>query len=151
MPPTPDPTSSSSLPQPKSCKSVQRHLTGKPQRRSAESCRSGNSYTRERFHPGPTRTSCFFVLTEAFVIIIIATVVFSFISSIFSHFTQGDLEEEKRRLQNILSNGQDKPPSATNTAYHNPEVSEDRDRYQEGKPDCRLMKNCKYCCNSIHW
>ncbi|XP_029006355.1 UPF0193 protein EVG1 [Betta splendens] len=97
LPLTPDPTPSSTPPAPKSRKSVQVRLPGKPQRRSAESCRSGNSYTRDRFHPGPTR----------------------------------DLEKEKKRLQSILSNGHDKPPSPTNAAYQSPEVSEDRDRYQE--------------------
>ncbi|XP_070712607.1 UPF0193 protein EVG1 [Pempheris klunzingeri] len=47
--------SSASPPKPKTSKPVQKHLSGKPQRRSAESCRSGNSYVREKFHPGPTR------------------------------------------------------------------------------------------------
>ncbi|XP_026215214.1 UPF0193 protein EVG1 isoform X2 [Anabas testudineus] len=97
LPLAPDPTSSASVPQPKTDKSVQRHLLGKPQRRSAESCRSGNSYVREKFCPGPTR----------------------------------DLEKEKRRLQNILSTGHNKPPSSPNAACHNLELSEERDRYQE--------------------
>ncbi|XP_076584379.1 UPF0193 protein EVG1 isoform X2 [Chaetodon auriga] len=42
-------------PQPKTSKPVQKRLLGKPQRRTAESCCSGNSYTREKFCPGPTR------------------------------------------------------------------------------------------------
>ncbi|KAA8594571.1 hypothetical protein FQN60_011706 [Etheostoma spectabile] len=41
----------------KSNKSVQKRLPGIPRRRSAESCRSGNSYVREKFHPGPIRDS----------------------------------------------------------------------------------------------
>ncbi|XP_047433302.1 UPF0193 protein EVG1 [Mugil cephalus] len=36
-------------------KFVQKHISGHSQRRSAECCRSGNSYTREMFRPGPTR------------------------------------------------------------------------------------------------
>ncbi|XP_040001285.1 UPF0193 protein EVG1 isoform X2 [Xiphias gladius] len=55
LPSVPDPTSSVSPPQPKASKSVQKHLPSKPQRRSAESCRSGNSYVREKFRPTPTR------------------------------------------------------------------------------------------------
>ncbi|XP_070773570.1 UPF0193 protein EVG1 [Enoplosus armatus] len=55
LPLTSGPTLPTSPPQPKASKSVQKRLPGKPQRRSAESCRSGNSYVREKFHPGPTR------------------------------------------------------------------------------------------------
>ncbi|XP_034543112.1 UPF0193 protein EVG1 [Notolabrus celidotus] len=55
LPLTSDPTSSSALPQAKPCKSVKKCFSGKPQRRSAESCRSGDGYTREKFRPGPTR------------------------------------------------------------------------------------------------
>uniref|UniRef100_A0A8C4H2I2 Uncharacterized protein n=1 Tax=Dicentrarchus labrax TaxID=13489 RepID=A0A8C4H2I2_DICLA len=55
LPLTSDPTASGSHPQPKSSKSIQKRLPGKPLRRSAESCRSGNSYVRERFCPGPTK------------------------------------------------------------------------------------------------
>uniref|UniRef100_A0A3Q1HSA0 Uncharacterized protein n=1 Tax=Acanthochromis polyacanthus TaxID=80966 RepID=A0A3Q1HSA0_9TELE len=36
-------------------KSAQKQLAGICQKRSAESCRSGNSYMREKFRPGPTR------------------------------------------------------------------------------------------------
>ncbi|XP_050926764.1 LOW QUALITY PROTEIN: UPF0193 protein EVG1 [Lates calcarifer] len=50
-----DLTSSPPPTQPKTTKSVQKRLPGKPQRRSAESCRSGNSYVREKFCPAPTR------------------------------------------------------------------------------------------------
>ncbi|XP_068607053.1 UPF0193 protein EVG1 [Brachionichthys hirsutus] len=39
----------------KTSKSVQRRLEWRPQIRSADACRSGNSYVRERFCPGPTR------------------------------------------------------------------------------------------------
>ncbi|KAM8771743.1 UPF0193 protein EVG1 isoform 2-T2 [Acanthopagrus schlegelii] len=43
-------------PRPKSSKSVQKSLDSMLQRRrSAESCRSGDSYIREQFCPGPTR------------------------------------------------------------------------------------------------
>uniref|UniRef100_A0A3P8VT87 Chromosome 9 C22orf23 homolog n=1 Tax=Cynoglossus semilaevis TaxID=244447 RepID=A0A3P8VT87_CYNSE len=42
-------------PQSKPSERVQRELLGKPLRRSAESCRSGNSYVREKFCPGPKK------------------------------------------------------------------------------------------------
>ncbi|XP_069561042.1 UPF0193 protein EVG1 isoform X1 [Brachyistius frenatus] len=48
--PTFDPTQSAS-----SSKPVQKHRPVFSQRRSAEQCRSGNSYEREKFSPGPTR------------------------------------------------------------------------------------------------
>nr|XP_043884223.1 UPF0193 protein EVG1 isoform X1 [Solea senegalensis] len=55
LPLVPEHTSPTTPAQPKSSKSVHKHLPGKPQRRSAESCRSGNSYVREKFWPVPTR------------------------------------------------------------------------------------------------
>uniref|UniRef100_A0A3B3BRP6 Uncharacterized protein n=1 Tax=Oryzias melastigma TaxID=30732 RepID=A0A3B3BRP6_ORYME len=65
-----------------------------PQRRTAEGCRSGDSYMREKFHPGPTR----------------------------------DMEEEKRRLQNILATGKEETPVSPpeTPAAKDPEVSEER-------------------------
>lgn len=36
-------------------KPAQQWKGGKPQRRSAEACRAGNSYEREQFQPGPKR------------------------------------------------------------------------------------------------
>ncbi|XP_056136490.1 UPF0193 protein EVG1 [Lampris incognitus] len=74
-------------------------LPARPQRRSAESCRSGDGYSRERFHPRPTR----------------------------------DLEEEKRRLQYIMSNGKEKPkpkPPERAPPHQIPDAVE-RDRFQE--------------------
>ncbi|XP_041642294.1 UPF0193 protein EVG1 [Cheilinus undulatus] len=55
LPLTSDPTWSTSPSQPKSYISVKTSFPGKPQRRMAEACRSGNSYAREKFRPGPTR------------------------------------------------------------------------------------------------
>ncbi|XP_053189530.1 UPF0193 protein EVG1, partial [Scomber japonicus] len=55
LPPPSDPTQSASPPQPKIRKSVQKCLPNKPLRRSADSCRSGNNYVREKFRPGPIR------------------------------------------------------------------------------------------------
>ncbi|KAM9362788.1 UPF0193 protein EVG1 [Symphorus nematophorus] len=55
LPLTFDRTASASTPQPKPSKSVQKVLPARPQRRSAESCRSGDSYVREKFRPAPTR------------------------------------------------------------------------------------------------
>lgn len=54
VPLTFDPTSASPT-KPKTTKSVQHCLLSKPQRRTAEECRSGNNYVREKFHPGPSR------------------------------------------------------------------------------------------------
>lgn len=39
---------------PREPKPVQRRLSARPQRRSAEACRLGDGYTREKFCPGPT-------------------------------------------------------------------------------------------------
>ncbi|XP_073331855.1 UPF0193 protein EVG1 isoform X2 [Pagrus major] len=56
LPLTSDPAVLDSPPQPKTSTSVQKCLPCKPQRRrSAESCRSGDSYVREQFCPRPTR------------------------------------------------------------------------------------------------
>ncbi|KAG7214521.1 hypothetical protein INR49_023036 [Caranx melampygus] len=52
--PLPSDSKAASPSQPKPRKSAQKHLPAKPQRRSAESCRSGNSYIREKFHPALT-------------------------------------------------------------------------------------------------
>uniref|UniRef100_A0A3Q3WL40 Uncharacterized protein n=1 Tax=Mola mola TaxID=94237 RepID=A0A3Q3WL40_MOLML len=97
LPLTFDSTSSASPHQPKTNRKC---LSDKPQRRTAESCRSGNSYVREKFCPGPSR----------------------------------DLEKEKRRLQNIMSTGQEEPTAVTPRnvpACRSREVEEERDRYQE--------------------
>ncbi|KAM3623012.1 uncharacterized protein V6R79_006003 [Siganus canaliculatus] len=48
-------TSPSSPPQTKTKKCARVVLSGRPQKRSAEACRSKNSYVREKFLPGPTR------------------------------------------------------------------------------------------------
>ncbi|XP_029990088.1 UPF0193 protein EVG1 isoform X2 [Sphaeramia orbicularis] len=48
--------SSSAVPsKPKTSRPSSNYLPTRPQRRTAEMCRSGNSYTREKFQPGPTR------------------------------------------------------------------------------------------------
>ncbi|XP_024115750.1 UPF0193 protein EVG1 [Oryzias melastigma] len=75
-------------------KPAENHQTFRPQRRTAEGCRSGDSYMREKFHPGPTR----------------------------------DMEEEKRRLQNILATGKEETPVSPpeTPAAKDPEVSEER-------------------------
>ncbi|XP_054866118.1 UPF0193 protein EVG1 isoform X1 [Amphiprion ocellaris] len=49
------PFTSDATPSSTSSKSIQKQLPGICQKRSAECCRSGNSYTREKFRPGPTR------------------------------------------------------------------------------------------------
>ncbi|CAJ1053812.1 UPF0193 protein EVG1 [Xyrichtys novacula] len=54
LPLSSNPTSSAPPPQCKSCKPVKK-LPGSQRKRSAEACRSGGSYVREQFRPGPTR------------------------------------------------------------------------------------------------
>lgn len=54
LPLTFDSTPSASPRQPQVNKPVQKRLSDKPQKRTAECCRSGNSYIREQFCPGPT-------------------------------------------------------------------------------------------------
>lgn len=46
-------------------------------------------------------------------------------------FFLGDLEKEKRRLQNIMSTGQEEDTPVASTRGHNPDT-EERDRFQEG-------------------
>lgn len=53
---------------PKIHKVAPKRLPEKPQRRSEESCRSGNSYVREKFQPGPRRM--FAKLTHACVLLL---------------------------------------------------------------------------------
>ncbi|KAM9315260.1 UPF0193 protein EVG1 [Pholidichthys leucotaenia] len=50
VPPTSDPSPSSHQ-----SKLMPKYPSTHTRRRSAESCRSGNGYQREKFHPGPTR------------------------------------------------------------------------------------------------
>ncbi|XP_061534646.1 UPF0193 protein EVG1 [Phycodurus eques] len=55
LPLTAEPSSSASSPQPKTSQRSQKPPPGRPQRRSAVCCRSGNSYVRQKFCPAPTR------------------------------------------------------------------------------------------------
>ncbi|XP_061625722.1 UPF0193 protein EVG1 isoform X2 [Phyllopteryx taeniolatus] len=55
LPLTAEPSSSASSPQPKTSQRSQKPPPGRPQRRSALCCRSGNSYVRQKFCPAPTR------------------------------------------------------------------------------------------------
>lgn len=101
-------------------KTVQKRLSARPQRRSAEACRRGDAYVRERFCPGPTSRfpklwpSCQRARKFKF-------------SSLFL----GDIEKEKRRLQNIMSTGQEEPAPVASGGGPNPDT-EDGDRFQEG-------------------
>ncbi|KAI3352824.1 hypothetical protein L3Q82_019400, partial [Scortum barcoo] len=105
-----EPSSSASPCQPKTSRSVQKRQSSRPQRRSAESCRSGNSYVREKFQPGPIKS-------------------FSPLVIFFLHFNPGDLEKEKRRLQNLLATGQEEPTAPSVSKCKDP--GEGRDLYQE--------------------
>ena len=57
----------------------------------------------------------------------------------FVYFTPGDLEKEKRRLQNIFATGQEEPTAAQRALMlknvQKPEVVE-KDRFQEGEGGC---------------
>lgn len=64
-PPTSEHTSPAPPTNPKTTKYVPNSLPCKPQRRSAEACRSGNTYVREQYHPGPS--SVFFKLTTLLI------------------------------------------------------------------------------------
>ncbi|KAJ8001764.1 hypothetical protein DPEC_G00172820 [Dallia pectoralis] len=57
LPLTCNPTSSAppTLPKPKTVKTRTNQTPSKPQRRTADNCSSGDSYTRERFRPSATR------------------------------------------------------------------------------------------------
>ncbi|XP_049575350.1 UPF0193 protein EVG1 isoform X2 [Syngnathus scovelli] len=55
LPLTTEPSSSASCLQPKASQCYPKLLPGRPLRRSAVSCRSGNNYVREKFSPAPTR------------------------------------------------------------------------------------------------
>ncbi|XP_029707355.1 UPF0193 protein EVG1 isoform X1 [Takifugu rubripes] len=81
---------------PREPKTVQRRPSARPQRRSAEACRRGDAYVRERFCPGPTR----------------------------------DVEKEKRRLQNIMSTGQEEPAPVSSGRGPDPDTG-GGDRFQE--------------------
>lgn len=60
-------------------------------------------------------------------------------SCFFSCFILGDMEKEKRRLQNIFATGQEEPTAAQRALmlknFRKPEVVE-KDRFQEGEADC---------------
>eukprot|EP00066_Takifugu_rubripes_P022107 XP_011611373.1 PREDICTED: UPF0193 protein EVG1 [Takifugu rubripes] len=77
---------------------VKRRPSARPQRRSAEACRRGDAYVRERFCPGPTR----------------------------------DVEKEKRRLQNIMSTGQEEPAPVSSGRGPDPDTG-GGDRFQEAR------------------
>ncbi|XP_061686024.1 UPF0193 protein EVG1 isoform X4 [Syngnathoides biaculeatus] len=64
LPRTAEPPSSASSPRPKAGQRSHKHLQGRPQRRSAGSCRSGNSYAREKFCPAPTMSQVSWSLSQ---------------------------------------------------------------------------------------
>ncbi|XP_056890452.1 UPF0193 protein EVG1 isoform X1 [Takifugu flavidus] len=104
---------------PREPKTVQRCPSARPQRRSAEACRRGDAYVRERFCPGPTSRfpklwpSC--PSARKFKR-----------SSLFL----GDVEKEKRRLQNIMSTGQEEPAPVSSGRGPDPDTG-GGDRFQE--------------------
>ncbi|XP_061844222.1 UPF0193 protein EVG1 isoform X2 [Nerophis lumbriciformis] len=57
LPLSTQPSPSRSTSQPKGSRCVHKLLPGRPQRRSAASCRSGNNYVREKFSSAPTMSS----------------------------------------------------------------------------------------------
>ena len=124
-----DSTSSASPHQPERNR---KRLSDKPQRRTAESCRSGNSYVREKFCPGPTSMIIQLLARPCNITPEESLTPFVFIL----RFTQGDLEKEKQRLQDIMSTGHEEPAAVTPRnvpACRSREVEEERDRFQEGE------------------
>lgn len=62
---------------------------------------------------------------------------------------EGDLEKEKRRLQNIFATGQEETqPSPSHTRPPNRVEDSEIDRFQEGKTSSILMKAYKLLQNS---
>lgn len=61
---------------------------------------------------------------------------------LFLHVTQGDLEKEKRKLQNIFAHGTEQPGAGSSQKPLQHESSEipKMDRYQEGEADCRAKQ-----------
>lgn len=119
----PLPFASPSPAPPREPKPVHSRLSARPQRRSAEACRSGDGYAREKFCPGPTSR---FLKQWAWIVkfkwLLLLKLFFFFL---------GDLEKEKRRLQNIMSTGQEEDTPVASNRDHKPDT-EDTDRFQEG-------------------
>lgn len=119
---------------------VQKRPVCHPQKRSAESCRAGNSYIREKFHPAPTRM--FVCTVRATFCVLVAHLL----------FTVGDVEKEKRRLQSIMATGEE-PRAAVSkkaAACQNPDVSEETDRYQEGKTTFPISSGFVLCSSDMY-
>lgn len=64
-------------------------------------------------------------------------------AELFLHVTQGDLEKEKRKLQNIFAHGTEQPGAGSSQKppqHQSSEVPKKMDRYQEGEADCRTKQ-----------
>lgn len=64
-------------------------------------------------------------------------------SELFLHVTQGDLEKEKRKLQNIFAHGTEQPGAGSSQKppqHQSSEIPKKMDRYQEGEADCRAKQ-----------
>lgn len=105
-------------------KTVQKRPPAGRQRRSAEACRHGDAYVRETFRPGPTSR---FSEPNGLSSKRWRQKLKTFFSSVL-----GDLEKEKRRLQNIMSAGQEEPVPGGPSGRGSEPDAEDGDRFQEG-------------------
>lgn len=64
-------------------------------------------------------------------------------AELFLHVTQGDLEKEKRKLQNIFAHGTEQPGAGSSQKppqHQSSEIPKKMDRYQEGEADCRAKQ-----------
>lgn len=92
-------------------------------------CFDGLDYTRTHTHTQNSMMKC----VGAFLLCYLNHKENEFLC--FYSFTVGDLEKEKRRLQNIMSTGQEEPtaaPPKNVPGCHDHGVEEERDQFQEG-------------------
>lgn len=64
-------------------------------------------------------------------------------AELFLYVTQGDLEKEKRKLQNIFAHGTEQPGAGSSQKppqHQSSEIPKKMDRYQEGEADCRAKQ-----------
>uniref|UniRef100_A0A3B3ZXH2 Uncharacterized protein n=1 Tax=Periophthalmus magnuspinnatus TaxID=409849 RepID=A0A3B3ZXH2_9GOBI len=122
-------------PQSKPTQPTSRRLPNKPQKRSADQCKAGDSYVREKFRPGPTRE--FRNFTDIFVLIYFVCV---FHYNLFNLLYQL-LIKEKRRLQKILEMGKDEPKVTIKQQPPIAEAPEQKDLLEEIEERCQFLED----------
>ncbi|KPP65047.1 hypothetical protein Z043_116561 [Scleropages formosus] len=124
------PTSSATGAHPRASAKQACGTAARPQKRSAEMCRAGDSYTRDKFLPSATSEPVLARFNTAPGDSCEPAQVSR--TQLNKHTFAGDLEKEKRRLQNIFATGNEK--SDTPRSHHVPEErgdEEETDRFQE--------------------